>query len=160
MPVYATICESCGHRGEVVKGMKEPFPPCATIIAEKPCGGTLRVDWTLQSAPKMPAHDFTGTRSEAVDVGCRKFEVQECRELFGPGIGHVFQADGKVKFASRAEAKRFYAREDQVKRELREKLAAGKIKTRKQMREDAAAKRLTPAEKAQMKKIKERAGKA
>ncbi len=114
MPIYARVCRACAVRFETFAKMVE-----SNMLRCPRCGGPVATDFAAQGAPRMPDHDLHGTRSESLEFRCQPDEVKELRQTFGKdGAGHAWQDDGSVRFEHRSDAKKFFRKYINIRKEV------------------------------------------
>lgn len=124
MPVYARRCSDCNHTFEAFASMAESENiPCSA------CGARTGVDWLNMPAPAVPKEKLVGSRCDIWERGCPPHEVPEVRQLFA-GTGVDVTDDGYIRAPDKTSARKFFQREQDIKRQSREKneqLTSGKI---------------------------------
>ena len=99
MPIYATICESCGNRNPSdFHRMAESHSPC-----EK-CGGSCRTD--VGSQLFVRERHFAGSERMSLQFGFHPDEVDEARQEF-QHTGAQIDDEGGVFFDNRSQERAF-----------------------------------------------------
>lgn len=125
MPTYPMVCK-CGKECELVCRYEElESKRCE-------CGGELRQDYGRKrfgmavkvpaEVPKIKGRKFFGDAGYSLTEGCHPADVQKMREAFGD-VGHVWQDDGRVKYADKDEARKYAERKEELNLRKREQLA-------------------------------------
>ena len=112
MPLYPVKC-ACGFAGESMSKVADLVDGCP-LCPE--CGQRAEQDWSRKGAPGIARNEYHGRRRESMEIQAQPHEVQRLRALYGDKGGSCWQQDGSVKFADKDEAKRFFTRDDEIRR--------------------------------------------
>ena len=112
---------NCGFTGDV-------FAKVADLDAKgrlpcPECGERAEQDY---AAKQVSAHgdEVHGAAQITPEVRCSPEEVATLRKRFGDGTGHCWQDNGRVKFKDKTEARKFFNREQSIKRRAQDKADA------------------------------------
>ena len=112
MPTYPIKCQ-CGFGGEAfchAADLLDGKPPCPE------CGQRAEQDWTRKGVPGMVRNEFHGRRRESMEIQAQPYEVPKLRRMYGDAVGDCWQQDGSVKFRDKDEARRFFTKDDEIRR--------------------------------------------
>lgn len=110
MPTYVRTCKACSHHFEATV----PMSMIDTIRCPQCSSADLATDFLAQN-PRFHGDEIHGTRSQLWDVRLAKREVENGRKLFA-GTDCTIADDGKVHAPSVSAKRKWYQREDLIRR--------------------------------------------
>lgn len=124
MPIYPIKC-ACGFAGDVFAKIAEVKRYKGKVLCPE-CGDPAEQDYANKSVG-FQGNELHGTRQESMDVQAQPHEVGKLRRLYGD-IGRCWQPDGTVKFKDKDDAKAFFRKDDEIRRQNREAKAEREAK--------------------------------